>query len=147
MKQDAQNDMKRVSVNVDSMQAFIITNKVGMKINAGVNAKNYQIKVCVIKDLFGIPVIVNVNVITHMILASIQTMQTLSAEKKLVDNLVEKCAETVEEAKLAKITIDSVNQNKALLKKYTDAWDGITNEIKAINGGKENNYRKDYMKI
>ena len=43
-------------------------------------------------------------------------MQTLSAEKKLVDNLVEKCAETVEEAKLAKITIDSVNQNKALLK-------------------------------
>ena len=65
----------------------------------------------------------------------------------MVDNLVEKCAETVEEAKLAKITIDSVNQNKALLKKYTDAWDGIRNEIEAINGGKENNYGKDCMKI
>ena len=35
----------------------------------------------------------------------------------MVDNLVEECAETVEEAKLAKITIDSVFQNKALLKK------------------------------
>ena len=37
---------------------------------------------------------------------------------------------------------DSVNENKALLKKYPDVWDGIKNEIKAINGGKENNYGK-----
>ena len=36
---------------------------------------------------------------------------------------------------------DSVNENKA------DVWDGIKNEIKAINGGKENNYEKDNMKI
>ena len=42
---------------------------------------------------------------------------------------------------------DSVNENKALLKKYTDVWDGIKNEIRAINGGKENDYGKDYMKI
>ena len=26
-------------------------------------------------------------------------------------------------------------------------WDEIKNEIKAINGGKENNYGKDYIKI
>ena len=42
---------------------------------------------------------------------------------------------------------DSVNKNKVLLKKYADVWDGIKNEIKAINGGKENDYGKDYMKI
>ena len=42
---------------------------------------------------------------------------------------------------------NSVNENKVLLKKYTDVWDGIKNEIKAINGGKENDYGKDYMKI
>ena len=42
---------------------------------------------------------------------------------------------------------DSLNENKALLKKYADVWDGIKNEIKAINGGKENNYGKDNMKI
>ena len=41
---------------------------------------------------------------------------------------------------------DSVNENKGLLKKYADVWDGIKNEIKAINGGKENDYRKDYTK-
>ena len=41
----------------------------------------------------------------------------------------------------------SVNENKALLKRYADVWDGIKNEIKAINGGEENNYGKDYMKI
>ena len=42
---------------------------------------------------------------------------------------------------------DSVNENKALLKIYSHVWDGIKNEIKAINGGKENNYGKDNMKI
>ena len=34
-----------------------------------------------------------------------------------------------------------------LLKKYADVWDGIKNEIKTINGGKENDCGKDYMKI
>ena len=38
---------------------------------------------------------------------------------------------------------DSVNENKRLLKKYADVWDGIKSEIKAINGGKENDYGKD----
>ena len=45
------------------------------------------------------------------------------------------------------ISDDSVNENKALVKTYTDAWDGVKNEIKIINGGKENDYGKDYMKI
>ena len=31
---------------------------------------------------------------------------------------------------------DSANGNKGLLKKYADVWDGIKNEIKAINGAK-----------
>ena len=42
---------------------------------------------------------------------------------------------------------DSVNENKELLKKYADVWDGIKNEIKAINGGKENDYGKNYIKL
>ena len=42
---------------------------------------------------------------------------------------------------------DSVNENKALLRKYADVWDGIKNEVKAINGDKENDYEKEYMKI
>ena len=40
MKQDLQNGMKHVSENVDQMQLFVIINKVGIKINADVNAKN-----------------------------------------------------------------------------------------------------------
>ena len=38
-------------------------------------------------------------------------------------------------------------KTKVYLKKYTDVWDGIKNEINAINGVKENDYGKDYMKI
>ena len=42
---------------------------------------------------------------------------------------------------------DSVNENKEVLKKYADIWNGIKSKIKAKNGGKENDYRKDYIKI
>ena len=45
------------------------------------------------------------------------------------------------------IFYDSVNEKKRLLKKYADVWDEIKNEIKAINGGEENHYGKDYMRI
>ena len=42
---------------------------------------------------------------------------------------------------------DSVNENKELLKKCKDVWDGIKNKIKILNGDKENDYLKDYIKI
>ena len=45
------------------------------------------------------------------------------------------------------IFYDSVNESKALLKKYANVWDGIKNEIKAINGGEEIAYDKNFMSI
>ena len=33
-------------------------------------------------------------------------------------------------------------KTKKYLKKYADVWDGIKNQIKTINGGKENDYGK-----
>ena len=47
----------------------------------------------VVKDLFGIQVTVSMNV------------TNCKCRKKSVDNLVEECTETVEEMKLAKITL------------------------------------------
>ena len=41
----------------------------------------------------------------------------------------------------------SVNENKEVLKKYANVWDGIKNKIKTINGGEKNDYEKDYMRI
>ena len=40
-----------------------------------------------------------------------------------------------------------VNENKVLLKKYADVWNGIKNEIKAINVSEGNNYGKYNTKI
>ena len=45
------------------------------------------------------------------------------------------------------IFYDSVHEHNGVLKKNADVWDGIKNKIKTINGGKENNYGKGYMKI
>ena len=41
---------------------------------------------------------------------------------------------------------DSVDENKELLKKHADVWNGIKNKIEAISSG-ECDYEKDYMKI
>ena len=46
------------------------------------------------------------------------------------------------------LILDFTNENKDLLKKYSDVWNGIKNEIKTINGDKKkNDCEKNYMKI
>ena len=45
------------------------------------------------------------------------------------------------------LVFDSTDENKEVLKKHSDVWDGIKNKIKAMNGGEKNDYEKDYMKI
>ena len=79
-------------------------------INAGVNAKNWLIKVYSIKNLFGIQVIANENAMNYVI------RSWKMCRKMLVDKLVEKCTENDEEAKMTvktlkktlKISINSV---------------------------------------
>ena len=58
-----------------------------------------------IKDLFGIQVIVIVNVINHVILMNIWTIKTVSAEKKLVDKLVEECTDNIDQVQIAKMAL------------------------------------------
>ena len=83
------------------MQAFVIINYVGKMISAGVNAKIY-----LIKDLFGVQVIVCVN----MIKCDIEEQkikivcENCKCRKKFADKLIEECTQNVKEVKLAKIT-------------------------------------------
>ena len=44
------------------------------------------------------------------------------------------------------LVFDSMDENKELLKKYNDVFNGIRNKIKKISGD-ECDYEKDYMKI
>ena len=45
------------------------------------------------------------------------------------------------------LVFDFTNENKEVLKKYTELRDVIKNEIEAINGGKKGKYNKDIMKV
>ena len=60
--------MKFVNLNVYQMQVFVIVNNVGVMTN-------------VIKDLFGILAIDNVNVINHVMLENNQIIKIVNAEK------------------------------------------------------------------
>ena len=65
---------------------FVIINNAGIKINVGVNVKNWLIKVYVIKDLFGILVIASANVINLVILVNIYIIQIVNVGKNQLIN-------------------------------------------------------------
>ena len=44
------------------------------------------------------------------------------------------------------LVFDSTDENKELLKKYSDVWNGIKNKIKEVSDS-ECDYEKDYVKI
>ena len=61
--------------------------------------------------------------------------------------LVNHANEYIEEKDVNKYLIfDSTDENKELLKKYNDVWNGIKNKIEEVSSGKCD-YEKDYMKI
>ena len=52
----------------------------------------------------------------------------------------------MEERGVNKYLIFDLDENKELLKKYKDVWNGIRDKIKEVSSG-ECDYEKDYMKI
>ena len=82
------------------MQVFVIINKVGTMTNADVNVKNWLIKEYAIRDLFGIKVIVNVNVIIDVMLENNWIIKTFKCRKRLIDKLFEECSESIDENKM-----------------------------------------------
>ena len=45
------------------------------------------------------------------------------------------------------LVFDSPGEDKEVLKKCKELWDGVKNENQTISGGKEGQYGKDFMKI
>ena len=70
-----------------------------------------MIKECVIKDLFGIPSNCECECDKACDVAEYLDYESCKCRKNLVDKLVDECAETVEEVKIAKITLPE-NENK-----------------------------------
>ena len=42
------------------------------------------------------------------------------------------------------LVLDDVDENKEVLKKYEEVWEGVKKEIETINGGKKVEYSKDF---
>ena len=45
------------------------------------------------------------------------------------------------------LVLDEIDENKEVLNKYKEVWEGIKKEIETINGGKKIEYGKDFKKI
>ena len=42
------------------------------------------------------------------------------------------------------LVLDDIDENKEVLKKYEEVWEGIKKEIETINGGEKIEYGKDF---
>ena len=48
-----------------------------------------------------------------------------------------KCNSIEEKNKNKYLVLDDVNENKEVLKKYEEVWEGVEKEIETINGGRK----------
>ena len=62
--------------------------------------------------MFGIQVIVRVNVINLVILVNIGDYSSCKCRKKLVDPLVEECTKNINETELTKVTVENKNNDR-----------------------------------
>ena len=108
---------------------FITINKDGMKLNADVNVKNELTKECVIKDLFGILVIVSVNVINH-VTGELLDYKIRECRKRLIDKLVEECSENIDGNKiLYNDTLNAILLNTIPLDDYKKVCGSCTHYL------------------
>ena len=89
------------------MQVSVIINKYGMKINAGVNGKNWFSKDDVRKDLIGILAIVNVSLINPGDVGEYLSYKNCKCRKRLPDKLVEEYNENIDEKELYRTELHS----------------------------------------
>ena len=91
--------MRLVNVNVDQMRVFVIINNVGIKINGDVHVKSSLAKDYLTKNLFGILVIVIVNVRNYVRLDNIQIIKIVNAETNQLINYMKNVVKTLMEIK------------------------------------------------
>ena len=85
MKQGIYLGMRLVHVNADDIQMFLMTGNVGIRLA----------NVDVIKDLFGIQVVMNVNVVNHAAQGNVQIIKIVN-EKRLINKVAEEFCENID---------------------------------------------------
>ena len=102
--------MTSVNVNVELMQAFVIINSDGIMINVGVTVRNWLDKGVCDKGFIWNPSNCECECDKSSDVGEYLDYENCKW-KKIVDILVEECTETVEEVKIAKISLseDKIN--------------------------------------
>ena len=57
------------------------------------------------------------------------------------------CNSVEEKNKIKYLVLDEIDENKEVLNKYKEVWEGIKKEIETINSGEKIAYGKDFLKI
>ena len=121
-----------------------IKNRTYQFYNDMINIKNFELKLLKIgKKSYKDIGIYNIGFITVKKIDACENIYSINALYLLINHAIR----YIEEKGVNEYLIfDSTDENKELLKKYNDVWNGIRDKIKEISSG-ECDYEKDYMKI
>ena len=110
MKQDLQNGMKNLSVNVDQMQLFVIINNVGR-----CECKELIDKGICDKGFIWNPSNCECECDKSCDIGEYLDYENYKCRKKLVGKLIDECTETIEETSLVKINSTKCKSNYCIL--------------------------------
>ena len=102
----------------------------------------YYINYVTVKKIANCNNIISVNPLYLMIDQMIGHFECKSIECNSV-----KCNSIEEKYKTKYLVLDDVDENKEVLKKYEEVWEGTKKEIETINGGKKIEYGEDFKDI
>ena len=121
-----------------------IKNRIYHYLNDIINLKKFDARLLKIDKKSNKDIgIYNIGYITKKKTDDCKNIQSVNPLNLLIDH----ASVYIEEKGVNKyLVFDSTDENKELLKKYNDVWNGIKNKIEEVSSGKCD-YEKDYMKI
>ena len=123
------------------MKQIIIKNRTYYFYNETIDPKNFDAKLLKIdkKDYSEID-IYYIDFVTVKKFANSNNISRVNPLHLMIDEMISYFEEKNENKYLV---LNDVNENKEVLKKYEEVWEGVKKEIETINGGEKIEYGKD----
>ena len=117
--------------------------------NNKINLKNFDARLLKIDKKNITRLILLIGYVTVKKFAKCNNINSVNPLFLMIDEIIGyfecnsiECNSFEEKSKFRYLVLDDVDENKEVLKKYEEVWEGIKKEIETINGGEKNEYGK-----
>ena len=129
------------------IKQIIIENRTYYFYNDQIDLKDFDAKLLKInkKDYNEID-IYYIGYVTTKKISDYNTINSVNPLYLMINQMIGhfECNSIEEKNEIKYLVLDDLDENKEVLKKYEEVWEGIKKEIETINGGEKIEYGKDF---